>query len=407
VATDREYIIATYLIHGEHDFHKKAKSIAVGLTAGTWTELPETRKKQMAAHLGEVIEVTGLAPGKDGEQRALCKIGYPVRNLTPDFPALLTTVFGKLSLDGKIKCMDIEAPDSFLDGFPGPRFGIEGIRRKLDVSGRPLLMSIFKQCIGMTLDELEEAYQQQVDGGVDLVKDDEIFFREDYAPAEERIRIFKRINREKEERTGQKTWYAVNLTGPVTQLTDKAKRLAEQGADCFLLNAVPYGLDILHRLAEDPDIDVPVMAHPAFAGAVCSSSDYGLSSPLLLGKLLRWAGADMVLYPSPYGSVAMPKEDALKVAENLRHSSTVHRSSLPAPSAGIHPGLVPAMVRDFGMDLIVNAGGGIHGHPQGSTAGGKAFVEAIGAAVKGRPLEEAAQESPELKLALDKWGSIT
>ncbi len=149
------------------------------------------------------------------------------------------------------------------------------------------------------------------------------------------------------------------------------------------------------------------MAHPAFAGAVCSSSDYGLSSPLLLGKLLRWAGADMVLYPSPYGSVAVPKEDALKVAENLRHSSTVHRPSLPAPSAGIHPGLVPAMVRDFGMDLIVNAGGGIHGRPQGSTAGGKAFVEAIGAAVKGRPLEEAAQESPELKLALDKWGSIT
>ncbi len=105
MATDREYIIATYLIHGEHDFHKKAKSIAVGLTAGTWTELPETRKKQMAAHLGEVIEVTGLAPGKDGEPRALCKIGYPVRNLTPDFPALLTTVFGKLSLDGKIKCI--------------------------------------------------------------------------------------------------------------------------------------------------------------------------------------------------------------------------------------------------------------------------------------------------------------
>ncbi len=104
----------------------------------------------------------------------------------------------------KSNVFDIEAPDSFLDGFPGPRFGIEGIRRKLDVSGRPLLMSIFKQCIGMTLDELEEAYQQQVDGGVDLVKDDEIFFREDYAPAEERIRIFKRINREKKNGPGKK-----------------------------------------------------------------------------------------------------------------------------------------------------------------------------------------------------------
>lgn len=406
VAIDRDYIIATYLIHGKHDFHKKANSIAVGLTVGTWTELPETKKKQMAAHLGKVIEVVELEPTADGEPRALCKIGYPVGNLTPDLPALLTTVFGKLSMDGTIKCIDIEAPDSFLAEFPGPKFGIEGIRKELGVDDRPLLMSIFKQCIGMRLAELEEAYQHQVDGGVDLVKDDEIFFRDDHAPAVERVRLFKRINREKEERTGQKTLYAVNLTGPVTELVDKAKNLVEQGADCLLLNAVPYGLDILHRLAGDPEIRVPIMAHPAFSGAIYASPEYGLSSPLLLGKLLRWAGADMVLYPSPYGSVAMPKADALKVAEYLRDPSPVHRRSFPAPSAGIHPGLVPALVRDFGTDLLVNAGGGIHGHPHGSAAGGKAFVDAIRSAAKGQPLKEAAQDSPELKLALDKWGSI-
>ncbi|MBA4494357.1 2,3-diketo-5-methylthiopentyl-1-phosphate enolase [Paenactinomyces guangxiensis] len=403
---ENEFIVASYLITGKYDFNKKAKGIAVGLTVGTWTELPEAKKERMAQHLGKVIDITELSPDLDGRPRAICKIGYPVRNLTPDIPALLTTVFGKCSMDGAIKCLDIEAPEAFLSQLPGPKLGIDKIRERLGIKDRPLLMSIFKQCIGMTLKELEEAYQNQIAGGVDLVKDDEIFFRDDAAPVMQRVRRFKSLSRQKEERTGQVTWYAVNLTGPVTEMADQAKRLVEQGADCLLLNVLPYGFDILHRIAADPDVPVPVMAHPSFSGAIYPSGHYGVSAPLLLGKLMRWAGADIVLYPSPYGSVAMPREDALAIAGNLRIESAVHQRSFPAPAAGIHPGLVPVLFRDFGNDLLVNAGGGIHGHPQGAAAGGKAFVDAIRAAMAGESLKVAAQRSPELQAALDQWGCI-
>lgn len=406
MAADKEYIIASYLIHGKHDFHKKAQSIAVGLTVGTWTELPDVQKKRMSSHLGKVIEVIEWEPVSDGQPRALCKIGYPVRNVTPDIAAILTTVFGKLSMDGSIKCIDLELPESFITCFPGPQFGIQGIRNQLGVTERPLLMSIFKQCIGMSLTELEEAYQQQIAGGVDLVKDDEIFFRDDDAPVFERVRRFAELNRQKEEQTGQKTLYAVNLTGPVTEMVDQAKRLVEAGATCLLLNVIPYGFDILHRLAHDPEISVPIMAHPSFAGAIYASPLYGLSAPLLLGKLMRWAGADIVLYPSPYGSVAMPAEDALGVANHLRQKNPLHHASFPAPSAGIHPGLVPVLLRDFGLDIVVNAGGGIHGHPNGSTAGGKAFLDAIQGTVNGSSLQEVANDSMELRLALERWGSV-
>jgi 2,3-diketo-5-methylthiopentyl-1-phosphate enolase len=309
-------------------------------------------------------------------------------------------------MDSKIKLIDLQLPDEFLSRFPGPRFGIEGIRERLGVHDRPLLMSIFKQCIGLPLDELETEYQKQIEGGVDLVKDDEIFFRDDLAPVEERVRAFERRNRVWEEKTGKKVLYAVNLTGPVTQLPDRAKRLVEAGASCLLLNVAPYGWDVLHRLAEDPDIPVPIMAHPSFTGAIYASPDYGLSAALLLGKLLRWAGADIVLYPSPYGSVAMPREEALKVAQHLRENNGAHRSAFPAPSAGIHPGLVPVLYRDFGREAIVNAGGGIHGHPDGSTQGGRAFVDAIEAVVSGVTLEEKAESSAALRKAIDAWGVV-
>lgn len=405
LTAEKEFVLATYLVHGAQDFREKAENIAVGLTVGTWTALPREKQEKLAPHLGKVFQVKELAPTKEGEPRALLTVGYPLANVTADFPSLLTTVFGKLSMDGKIKLVDLQLPDLLLNQFPGPRFGIEGVRRQLGVHGRPLLMSIFKQCIGLSLDELEEEYQRQIDGGVDLVKDDEIFFRDDYAPVLDRVRSFARRNREREKHAGQKVLYAVNLTGPVTTLVEKARRLVEAGASCLLLNVTPYGLDILHRLAIDPHINVPIMAHPAFSGALYASTRYGVAAPLWLGKLLRWAGADIVLFPSPYGSVAMPREESLQVADYLRDKS-LHRPAFPAPSAGIHPGLVPVLHRDFGNDAIVNAGGGVHGHPYGSTAGARAFRAAIDAVVQGRSLPDAAQDDPDLKAAIDRWGVV-
>jgi 2,3-diketo-5-methylthiopentyl-1-phosphate enolase len=67
--------------------------------------------------------------------------------------------------------------------------------------------------------------------------------------------------------------------------------------------------------------------------------------------------------------------------------------------------MVPHMLDDFGLDVVINAGGSIHGHPGGAAAGGRAFRAAITATVAGTPLEKAAAESGDLLAALDRWGS--
>jgi 2,3-diketo-5-methylthiopentyl-1-phosphate enolase len=102
----------------------------------------------------------------------------------------------------------------------------------------------------------------------------------------------------------------------------------------------------------------------------------------------------------------MPKDEALDLANLLQSPNRIHRPAFPTPSAGIHPGLVPTMIRDFGDNIIINAGGGIHGHPQGTTAGGIAFTDAIQASISGRTLAEAAENSAELRSAIDKWGAL-
>ena len=44
VNTEKEYVVATYLVHGHYNFYKKAQEIAVGLTVGTWTDLPKAQR---------------------------------------------------------------------------------------------------------------------------------------------------------------------------------------------------------------------------------------------------------------------------------------------------------------------------------------------------------------------------
>ncbi|MFP4696989.1 RuBisCO large subunit C-terminal-like domain-containing protein, partial [Thiohalospira sp.] len=78
----------------------------------------------------------------------------------------------------------------------------------------------------------------------------------------------------------------------------------------------------------------------------------------------------------------------------------------------------PALVSIFGDDSVLQFGGGTQGHPWGNAAGAAANRAAVEACVKarnqGREIEkegkeilmDAAQQSPELKIALETWKEI-
>src|SRR6185437_8407495 len=97
------------------DFAKKAQSIAVGLTVGSWTDLPAAMQQKMEAHLGRVLSVdVHESSDADSERYADIRIAYPDVNFSRDLPALLVTVFGKLSMDGKIKLLDLDFSSDFV-----------------------------------------------------------------------------------------------------------------------------------------------------------------------------------------------------------------------------------------------------------------------------------------------------
>ena len=289
-------ITATYFIHDDsHNLSQKAEQIALGLTVGSWTHLPHLLQKQLKRHKGSVVSVEKLEEKKKTNiyldkkvTRGFIKIHYPSANFSTDLPAIFTTVFGKLSLDGEIKLLDLTFSDDIKKNFSGPKFGIDEIRNNLNVHNRPLLMSIFKGMIGRNIGYLKTQLRDQARGGVDIVKDDEILFDNPLTPLSERIHAGKEVLQSVYETYGHKTLYAVNLSGRTYDLKEKAKQAASAGADLLLFNVFAYGLDVLQALAEDDDISIPIMAHPAVSGTYIASKLYGFSSSLLLGKLLRY-----------------------------------------------------------------------------------------------------------------------
>jgi len=77
----------------------------------------------------------------------------------------------------------------------------------------------------------------------------------------------------------------------------------------------------------------------------------------------------------------------------------------PVASGGIYPSKVQGNLDGYGIDCIVQAGGGVHGHPGGTAAGAMAMVQSVEAWQKKISLQEYAKDHKELETALKYWGS--
>lgn len=345
------------------DAHKQAEIIAVGQTAGTWSDRWAAQDGRLRDHLGKVI---GVRPDGDA---SVATVAFPSSNVEGDVATLLTMILGKYSMAGPAKVVGLRLPDGY---GTHPRFGVSGIRAEAGVQGRPLVMAIFKPSLGLSATEHAAIIGEVARAGLDIIKDDEILGDLPSAPTQERLARCLRVLAQVEAETGKRTLYAINLTGRADRLLEKARMLVSEGASAFLLNVLTYGFPILEALAADPVISVPIFAHPAFSGALCLAPDHGLSYPVVLGTLMAAGGADAVLLPTTLGNLPFTLHDEGAIRATLGAAGI-----FPVPSAGVHAGLVPRLVESWGTDVILNAGTSIMDHPDGPGAGVRAFHEAI------------------------------
>ncbi|MCI2061257.1 MAG: RuBisCO large subunit C-terminal-like domain-containing protein [Eubacteriaceae bacterium] len=404
VAFDDDYIIATYQCNvPTSDIEKLAMAIADEQTTGTWIKVShetDDKKKIFGAKVVAIYELPDM--GNDMVQPPappmhIIQIAYPMRNMGTSFPMILSTLFGNISASGPIKMIDCAFPKKYVEQFTGPKFGVEGIRDRLGVHDRPLVNAMIKPNTGWTPEEGADLFYQASKGGVDIIKDDELMpCNEDFCPQKDRVTLFMQKEKQVFEETGEHTLYATNITDRIDKVRDNAYRAIEYGANCLMINTYTSGFGTLQMLSEDPNIDVPILAHIDFAGVFCGATYTGLSAPLTIGKFVRLAGGDMQINGHPWGKFPFPMKSLARCFRFFTQPWWNIKPMLYLVSGGTNQMMVDKAIKALGTDIVLAAGGAIHGHPAGSEAGAKSMRQAIDAAMEGVPVMEYAKTHKEL-----------
>lgn len=410
---DKErFIIATYYCATKPTTNmlKFAAALAIEQTCGTWLKVPGETPEVRERAIGRVVGVYEAPsyqisiPENVTERQFIVRIAYPWQNFGSQFSMMLSTVIGNISSSGKVKLIDLEFPKTFLDGFQGPKFGVQGIRDLLGVQDRPLLNNMIKPCIGLTPEKTAELAYEAAVGGVDIIKDDELVCDPPFCRLEDRVKAVMEAIRRADEEKGEKTLYAFNITAPAMQMRENAYRAIEAGANALMVNYAACGLDTTRMITEDPNINVPILAHSDYTGAQYESEWSGVSASLIGAKLPRMAGLDMIISLSPYGKFPMLMDTFVNAGFQMLQPLGNIKPAFPMPGGGTTQGHIEDVIHKFGKDVMIAAGGAIHGHPMGPAAGAKAFRQGIDAVCKGQSLADAGKEHEELGKALELWG---
>jgi len=411
---DEKYVICTYYARLPPFMNARevAQAAAVEQSTGTWTLVPgetaEVRKRHVAKVIGvyEVPQYEYSLP-KDLERRQyILQVAFPWENFGQQIPMLLSTVIGNISL-GPIKCLDMNFPKSWLKGFKGPKFGIKGLRKLLGVKDRPFVNNMIKPCVYTSAKMGADLCYEAAAGGADIIKDDELLANACFNTIDERIPLFMEAIDRADAEKNEKTLFTVNITDSIPKMFENAEKAIELGANGLMINFLAVGYSAFQHVAEDPSLNVPLLAHMDVTGAMSYAPDIGIGTNLVIGKLPRICGSDITVFPAPYGKAPMIKERFLLMAHHMVMPLHNIEQTAPMPSGGISPGHVEEVMDDLGPDIVIGTGAGIHAHPNGPRAGAIAFRQAIDAKMQGIPVSKYAKEEghEELKVAMDAWGS--
>ena len=385
---------------------KVAEAVAAESSVGTWTEV-KTMKPRIRNMAAKVFEIKGN----------YVKIAYPselfeLGNMPEILSSIAGNIFGMKAVK-KLRLEDVEWPKKIKNSFKGPKFGIHGIRKILGVKKRPLVGTIIKPKIGLNEKEhAKVAYEAWV-GGCDIVKDDENLTSQNFNRFERRLKETLKMRDKAEKETGEKKVYMPNVTAETKEMLRRAKLVEEMGGRYMMVDIITTVWAGLQTLRNE-DLNLVIHAHRAGHGAFTRGL-HGISM-LVVADIARLIGVDQLHIGTVIGKMEGKKEEILRIEAEIEKSFIKEgghyleedwgriKPVFAVCSGGLHPGLVQRLMKIMGNNIIIQAGGGIHGHPKGTRVGATAMRQAVDATLKGISLKEYSKTHKELRDALKKWG---
>ncbi len=382
------------------------ENIALESSTGTWTEV-KSEKKYVEKLAAKVFSIKGK----------MVKIAYPEGLFEKgNAPNILSSIAGNIfgmKVVNNLRLEDVHIPKDLLNSFHGPQFGVPGIRKMLGVKSRPLVGTIVKPKLGLrTLDHAKVAYEAWR-GGCDLVKDDENLSSQKFNEFEDRLSRTLEMARKAEEETGEKKAYLVNVTAETGEMMKRAQLVEDFGGRFVMIDIVTAGFAALQTLRE-ANFKLAIHAHRAMHAAFTRDKKHGINM-MVLADLARLIGVDTLHIGTVVGKLEGSLEEVSEIEEEIekKHVKAAHlrlnqdwgkiKPTLAVSSGGLHPGHIPYLMKHLGKDLVIQMGGGIHGHPNGTRAGATAARQAVDAVLKNKTLKEYSKTHEELAEALKIW----
>ncbi len=391
---DSDLICTFYVEPKGISLNEAAGGVAAESSIGTWTKL-STEKPYMKKLAATVFKI----------DRNFIQIAYPEDlfekgNMPNILSSVAGNVFGLKALEN-LRLVNISLPAVLLDSFKGPKYGIKGIRKLLRVRERPLVGTIIKPKLGLkTADHAQVAYESWL-GGCDIVKDDENLSSQNFNPFEERIIKTLEVKDKAEEETGERKVYMANITAETEVMLKRAQFVQDQGGNYIMVDILTCGFSALQTL-RDQNFKLIIHAHRAGHAAFTKKPKHGISMQTI-AKIARIIGVDQLHVGTVVGKMSETKDEVLENIHALKENMSTYRKVMPVASGGLHPGLIPSLIDTFGKDFIIQAGGGIHGHPNGTQAGATAMRQAVEGTLKCVNLAEYSKTHAELKNAVNFW----
>jgi len=343
-----------------------------GMCLEQTTELPRG-----VLNAGIEEKAVGKPVGREqlGEEQYRVVISWPIADVGDDISQFLNILYGNISLQPGIRILNGEWSKLYKIVFEGPSYGIDGIRNKYDISSRPLSSTALKP-LGSSPSELADLCYRFALGGIDIIKDDHGLANQEFAPFEERVEACVSAIKQAAQKNGRRSYYYPNITAFASESVERYKKAAQMGADGVLICPHITGLETMHRLAR-LEVDLPIIAHPAFSGGLTTHETQGLSPGFLYGQLWRALGADFVIYPNKGGRFTFTTEECKAINRAARDEESPFKKSLPMPAGGIKMQNVERWIQEYGQDTAFLIGGNLYEHADGIQAASEQFCQKI------------------------------
>lgn len=416
---------ATYLIETRYPLEVAAAAMAGEQSSGTFRPLAQETPELIARfgarveRIEDLGEATGEAlplsrPPKSGSsprpRRARVHLSWNIENTGTVLSSVWSTVLGnlfELHHFSAMKLLDLVMPDEFADAYSGPAFGIEGTRRLTGVSTGPIIGTIIKPSVGLSIEQTAELCDTLIAAGLDFIKDDELMGDPPYSPFAERFEAVMNVVDRHADRSGRKVMYAANISGDIDAMRRQLDLIEKRGGTCAMLVLNSVGLSGVIEMRRHSG--VAIHGHRAGWGLFSRSPDLGMSY-VAYQKFWRLAGVDHLHVNGLANKFCEPDESVIASAracltpmfDRPGRPDTV----MPVFSSGQSAVQVAETYAQLGTDDLIHCcGGGIMTHPGGVEAGVQSLRQAWDAAAAGIPAADAAKSHPELAAALHSFGS--